>query len=463
MNCRSFFLACVFVLSTHAPAADWKAAAAKVLITPQQPMWMGGYSSRKAPGEGKTTEIYAKVLVLQDKAENRQVTITFDLIGVPRTFRLELAKSVEDRFAIRPDQLFLNASHTHSGPMIRLIPPFRPGQKSRASFMNVPDDEEEKYVKLVEDYLSSLQRRLLDTIGDSISRLEPADLRYSKGRAGFAMNRRLATADRVINAANPNGPVDHEVPVLQVRSAKKKLLAILFGYACHNTTVSYMTFSGDYAGWAQQYLEADNPETVAMFVMGCGGDQNPYPRRNPVWASRHGRALANAVEAGLIANPTTVDAVLKSDLNYIDLKYATPPTRKQLEERAKSKDKYERRHGEMLLEYLDTTGALPTTYSYPVQVIKLGSQITLVTLGGETVIDYSLRLKRELKGSAVWVAGYSNDLVGYVPSERVLREGGYEGGRAMRYVRAIPHTGPWAPGIEENIISTVHRLNDSLR
>jgi neutral ceramidase len=463
MNCRSILLLSVIILSLDARAADWKGAAAKLLITPDQPMWMGGYSSRKTPGEGKTTEIYAKVLLLQDKDANPLVTVTFDLIGVPRTFRLELAKSVEAQFGIPPDRLFLNASHTHSGPMIRLIPPFRAGQKSRAAFMNVPADEQEKYVKLAEDYLASLKRQLLDSIRDSIKRLEPVDLRYSKGRCGVAMNRRLPTARGVINSPNPDGPVDHEVPVLQIRNGKKKLLAILFGYACHNTTVSFMTFSGDYAGWAQQYLEEDHPGTVAMFVMGCGGDQNPYPRRNPVWAPRHGRALANAVEAGLIANATSVDPVAQSALRYINLEYATPPTRAQLEERSKSKDKYERRHGEMLLEYLDATGALPRTYPYPVQVIKLGSQLTMVTLGGETVVDYSLRLKRELKGSAVWVAGYSNDLVGYVPSERVLREGGYEGGRAMRYVRAIPHPGPWAPGVEENIIETVHRLNDSLR
>ena len=43
---------------------------------------------------------------------------------------------------------------------------------------------------------------------------------------------------------------------------------MLFGYACHNTTTGTMQFNGDYAGWAQEYLEAENPGAVA----GCGGD-----------------------------------------------------------------------------------------------------------------------------------------------------------------------------------------------
>jgi hypothetical protein len=71
------------------------------------------------------------------------------------------------------------------------------------------------------------------------------------------------------------------------------------------------------------------------------------------------------------------------------------------------------------------------------------------------VVDYSLRLKSELPGRAVWVAGYSNDVFGYIPSVRVLREGGYEAGDAMRYTD-LP--GPFAPSVEERIIAKVHEL-----
>ena len=76
------------------------------------------------------------------------------------------------------------------------------------------------------------------------------------------------------------------------------------------------------------------------------------------------------------------------------------------------------------------------------------------------VIDYALRLKRELGDGPVWVAGYSNDVMAYIPSERVLKEGGYEGVGAMRYSN-LPSS--WRPGVEERIITTVRELAERLR
>ena len=80
----------------------------------------------------------------------------------------------------------------------------------------------------------------------------------------------------------------------------------------------------------------------------------------------------------------------------------------------------------------------------------------MVALSGEVVVDYSLRLKQELKGNAaVWVAGYSNDVFGYVPSLRILKEGGYEGGGAMQFT-TLP--GPFAESVESRIVDKVHQL-----
>jgi hypothetical protein len=195
-----------------------------------------------------------------------------------------------------------------------------------------------------------------------------------------------------------------------------------------------------------------------MFVAGCGGDQNPYPRGGPHtldYCMQHGRALANGVEAALTPRARPVAGPVRAAFDAVTLDFATPPSREQLEERAKSTDKYDRRHAQVLLEELEKTGKIRTTYPYLVQVVRLGDDLTIVALAGEVVVDYSLRLKSELPGPAVWVAGYSNDVFGYVPSVRVLREGGYEGGGAMRYTD-LP--GPFAPSIEERIVAKVHEL-----
>ena len=114
-----------------------------------------------------------------------------------------------------------------------------------------------------------------------------------------------------------------------------------------------------------------------------------------------------------------------------------------------------------MLAKLDQDGTLPASYAYPVQVAHFGEDLILTALGGEVVVDYSLRLKRELAGrAAVWIAGYSNDVMGYIPSRRVREEGGYEGETAMRHTS---HPAPWAPELEEQIIAKVHELHRQLR
>jgi hypothetical protein len=274
------------------------------------------------------------------------------------------------------------------------------------------------------------------------------------------MNRRLITETGVRNNPNPDGPIDHDVPVLRIDSPDGKLRAVLFGYACHCTTLSFYQYCGDYAGFAQEYIEQAHPGTTAMFMAGCGGDQNPYPRRTLDYCMQHGRALANGVETALEYRGPPIHGYIGAAVDTVMLDFAEPPSREQLEHKARSKDKYERRHAEVLLEELEKNGKIRTTYPYLVQVVRFGNDLTMVALAGEVVVDYSLRLKSELPGRTVWVAGYSNDVFGYIPSARVLREGGYEAGGAMRYTD-LP--GPFAPSVEERIVAKVHELAQSLQ
>lgn len=466
MKPRLLLFVFLAVFQTLAAPPTWKAAVAKVVITPEKKLWMAGYASRKSGAEGKLQDLFAKALVVEDASGERMVIITLDLIGVPRPFRLAMEKAARAKFKLPPSHLLLNASHTHSGPMIRVVRPIGKDALARpatASYDNIPADQEARRVAETIAYMAKLQTTLLGLIGDCIKNLQPAKLAYSHARCGFAMNRRLPVKGGFRNSPYPDGPVDHDVPVLQLRGTDGKILGILFGYACHNTTTGTMNFNGDYAGWAQEYLEADNPGAVALFVTGCGADQNPYPRGTIDLAKKHGRSLATAVEAGLIANLKTLAGPLRAALAYQNIDYTKHPTRAELEQRAKSANRYDKRYAETLLEILDAEGALPKSYPVPVQVIHFGDQLTMVTMGGEVVVDYSLRLKRELgKSRAVWVAGYSNDVMTYIPSLRVLREGGYEGGGAMRYVRSNPHPSHWAESIEKRLMDRIHLLDERL-
>lgn len=420
-------------------AIPWKAGVASVVITPEEPMWMAGYASRTKPAEGKVHDLNAKALALEDARGTRLAIVTLDLISIPRDVRHWLEKQAAERYQLPPKALLINASHTHCGPELRADKVYLPEGRGEQS----------------EQYVEGLQSKLADLIGLALANLEPVSLSYAHARAGFAMNRRTPTENGFQNHPYPDGPVDHQVPVLQVSTADKRLKAILFGYACHSTTLSFYQFCGDYSGFAQRYLEEKHPGATALFLAGCGGDQNPYPRGELELCEQHGRALANGVEAALQTRARPVRGPLRSALGEVTLEFATPPGREELVKRLESKNQWERRHAERLLKELQEAGQLRTTYPTLVQVVRFGNDLTLVALPGETVVDYSLRLKNELPGPAVWVAGYSNDVFGYLPSLRVLDEGGYEGGGAMLYT-SLP--GPFAPSVEQLVVDKVHAL-----
>jgi hypothetical protein len=417
--------------------AEWKAGAAAAKITPRQMMWMAGYSARKKPAEGVAQDLYAKALALEDAGGRRLVIVTLDLVSVPRTLRDYVERQCIEKFKLARESLLMNASHTHCGPELR-------------SAAYDASQIESARATADEAYMEQLRSTILEVIGQAIGRLAPAKLDYLHARAGFAMNRRRPTEHGFANAPNSDGPVDQQVPVLRVTDEKQAVRAVLFGYACHNTTLSFYQFCGDYAGFAQQYLEEEMPGTVAMFITGCGGDQNPYPRGTIELCRQHGRTLATAVRAALETVPKPLAGPLATAWREVELEFAPPPSREQLLVLAAGKPSAEQSHAKTLLEQIAKDGRIRTTYSYPIQVVHFGDDLTLIALAGEVVVDYSLRLKAELAGTNVWVAAYSNDVFGYVPSRRVLAEGGYEAGGAMLYGR-LP--GPFAPSVEDRIIT----------
>lgn len=455
MNFRPLFLWLTLASSTalfaQTPAKSdaWKAGAASAVITPETLMWMAGYASRKKPVEGADMDLFAKALVIEDATGGKLAIITADLVSVPRAVRLATAAAVEKAHGIPPERLLINVSHTHCGPELR---PWR----------TYATDDPARRKSEAEEYGAWLAETFTRLIGEALEKRVEASADYVHSRCGFAMNRRRPDGEGGFrNAPNPDGPVDHRVPVLRVCAASdKREIAIVFGYACHCTTLNHQRFNGDYAGHAQAMVESAHPGAVALFMNGCSGDQNPYPRRKFELAEAHGRTLSLAVETALETPPRALHGSIQAALREIPLKFERTPTRPELEERAKGTDKLDAQLARHLLGQLDAGETLMTEYPYPVQVIRLGGELTLVALGGEVVVDYSLRLQKEIADPVVWVAGYSNDVMTYIPSRRVWNEGGYEGGDAMKH-NHFPAR--WHPEVEDVIIRTVHELRDSLK
>lgn len=421
----------------------WKAGVAKIIITPEKPVWMAGYASRNKPSEGKLQELYAKAVVLEDEKGTRVALVTSDLIGFPRALAESIAQRVQEKFGLPRQQLLLTSSHTHTGPVLR---------QSLIGTYNLNAEQ----VAAVEEYSRQLQEKVVELIGRAIKDLAPAKLAFGRGEAHFGINRREPTPNGVRIGVNQQGPVDPDVPVLRIESTQGRLRAIVFGYACHNTTLTgeFYQFSGDYAGYAQAALENAHPGAVALFVMGCGGDINPHPRSQLELAQRHGQALAQSVEHVLQGTLSPVRGPLKVAFDRVTLSL-TSPAREEFQARLSDTNVSRKRHAERMLARLDRGEKLVSEYPYPIQVLQFGNDLTLIALAGEAVVDYVLRLKRELGSDGLWVAAYSNDVFAYIPSVRVLKEGGYEADSSMI---AYDLPGPFAPTVEETIINKVHKL-----
>ncbi|WP_122091213.1 neutral/alkaline non-lysosomal ceramidase N-terminal domain-containing protein [Halalkalicoccus subterraneus] len=423
-------------------STEWLAGTARADITPSEPMRMAGYGAREEPAEGTLEPLHAKAIALEDERGTRFVAVGVEVLAISRPLHAEVVAACADRYDLPASHLLLNASHTHCGPVYR---------ERKTEVFSLNDEERTR----AREYRSFLVETLVEVIGEALGDLAPTSLAYSHARCGIAMNRRLPLEEGIGFQPHPDGPVDHDVPVLAVESPDGETLrGILFGYACHPTSLFIREWSGDWAGYAMNHLEEVYPEATAVFIQGCGGDQKAYPQRDLELTKHYGTSLATAVRGALVAKRRTVHGPLRCVKAEVDLEFEEPPSRAELEEQLESEERYERRHAEHLLGELDEHGELPRTHPYPIQAIGFGDDLTMVALTGEVLVGYSLKLKERLSGP-LWVAGYSNNYMTYIPTVEDLYAGGYE---SDRFVHLTELPAKFDHSVEDRVLSTATAL-----
>jgi len=420
---------------------SWKAGGSSVKITPAEAMPMAGFASRTHSSEGTLHDIWAKALLIEDSKGKRAVMISSDLLGFPKVMSDPIRDRIKAQYGLGRDQILLNSSHTHSGPVIgdALTDVYLLDNQQVASV--------KKYSKILEDQIVIL-------VGDAIKNMEPVELFSQNGVTRFQVNRRNNNANLLTQLTELQGPNDFAVPVLKAVTAKGDLKAIAFGYACHPTVLSGYDWSGDYPGYAQIELEKDHPGTTALFFQSSGADQNPLPRHTAPLAKQYGRELAAAVDRVLEEDMRKLPSILITSYSELDLPLATSPTEAELTKIVNtSAVPYQKRWAERFLNKIKAGEKLMTSYPYPVQVWSIGN-LPLVSLGGELLVEYGIKIKQML-GEDTFVYGYSNDVMSYVPSSTVLKEGGYEG-ESAHTVYGLPSK--WQVGVESRILNEVLRL-----
>ncbi len=409
---------------------QWKAGVAQARITPTESIWLAGYGDRTRPSEGVLHDIYVKALALDAEAGKPVVIVTSDLVGIPREISDPVAARAEKEFGLPRDRVVLNASHTHSAPVMA----------RSASPRNLTEPQ----WQAVDRYQTFLTDKMVGVIGAALHQMAPATVKFGQSFAGIAVNRRRAYP----NGRNRTTQVDPDVPVITVTGSDGALKAILVGYACHATVLNIYQVSGDWPGFAQEDIEKAHPGAVALFVQGAGADANPLPRRSVELARLYGQVLAAAVEDVLHSQMKPVDGPIRTAYEIVEVPFHRVPTRAELQAQYPTPP---RPRVSRWIDALARGEKLPEYYPYAVQVWQYGSALKFIALAGEVVSDYSLRLKAQYGWEDTWVAGYSNDVFGYTPSARVLREGGYEAEKSG-------YVSQFSPAIEELIIEKVAAL-----
>jgi putative membrane-bound dehydrogenase-like protein len=416
-------------------AAVYQVGVAAVDITPRYPVRLSGFGFRRTESEGVTQPIWAKALALGLPDEAPAVLITVDNLCVPDYLVADVAARLHKQVGIPCERLAVTSTHTHTAPMLRNVAPTLFG-------MPIPPEHQNHIDRYTRELTDNLEKVALAALKDRA----PARLFWGIGSVGFARNRRTK-----------GGPVDHDLPVLVVKDLLGRLRAIYVSYACHCVTLSDNKISGDWAGFAQDLLQRQHLGTVALVSIGCGADSNPssgVTGNRAELAAAQGAEIAREVDRLLQNFLAPISGKLSARRDTFSLPLAPLPTRAEWVERV-HRGGAVGYHAGFQLARLDRGESLQTQLPYSVQTWTLGDRLALVFLPGEVVVDYALRLKRELDPGRVWINAYANDDPCYIPSERILHEGGYEGGGAMVY---YDRPSPFRPGLEQRIVDAVHTL-----
>ncbi len=443
---------------------NYKAGAASVCITPDESLWLAGYAVRTAPALGKISDLYATALALEDETGQRFVIASVEMIAVNAELSNRVADAIRAHHGLLRHQLLFTATHTHYAPE------FRP---DKTLFFHAPAD----YAAKIPAVAERLAESITQVVDQSLSRLEPVRLFARKTSASFAHNRRR----RGVKAGTPSteDTLDRDVPVLDCVNAAGKHVAVVFGYACHCTTIppEDSRYCGDWVGFASERLQASNAGTTVLFIPGPGADQDPEPRGSLELSRQYGAEIAASVQSALDGPGIEITGPMQ--IGWADVSLPLQPvTKDRIQQMLLTDDPPQHVKAKFLLDKLERDEKLIASYSAPIQVVRFGHELLLIALSGEPVVDWAHKLKGEYQQGAVyrvqreeasapsslppapcfpsvWVAGYCNDVFDYVPTRRVQAEGGYEGGRANLW-NWIP--APFTEDVEDRIATAVHRL-----
>ena len=439
--------------SARGDEGDWHVGLAHVCITPEEPVWLYGYASknRSRPYESVLDDVHAMAMAVKSEGGEPAVLIVADLCVLREPEETALAKVIMQKTGLARGQILLNWSHTHSGPMIGV---------SDLNRYPVPEED----LQRIKEYTETLWNKLAGVAAEALAEMRPARLSWGTGQADFVKSRRKFKGDGRYSGMGPNPDryADRDVPVLRIDAPDGQLRGVVFGCACHAVTLgsSSSALSGDYPSFARQYIQAKLPSVETIFVQGCGADANPDPRDTKDQVEvvkRQGHSLGVEVCRVLEGDLQPVRGPLRVQFDRIDLPMKPAPNDEELSQLAKGPF-WKSHNAKRIIEARKRGETIPTHYRAPLALWRFGDDLTLVAISGEVVSDYVPLVGDALGTDGLWVAGYSNQVFGYLPSAKVVKEGGYE---TLGLVSA--HIGWFSADAQEVLLASIRQMYEQTK
>ena len=433
------------------PGMSWGQAVqvgvAKLDVTPTHPTLLAGYGGRPGEHEGVDTRLWARALAIGQ--QKPVVLVAVDNCGVPAQVVKVIQRHLADSHQLAPEQVVIASTHTHNAPTLNGYAPIVWGSRVTA-----------EQAARTDRYTQWLVKKVIEAASLALAARKPASLSWGQGRASFGGNRREVAGGKWQGFGfQVDGPVDHSVPVMVARDVNGLPFAVWTNYACHCTTVGGRNHvGGDWAGYVNEMIEKNFTSVIALTTIGCGADIGPQPSGNLRLAQEHGQTLGSEVKRLIGGRLAALSGEPTSSRKDFALPLAQAAARQVFEKQAKG-DGYYADRAASVLEYKRRHGKIQTEVPYTVTCWRFGEELAIVFLAGEVVVDYSVRLKTELDWRRLWLNGWCNDVPSYIPSRRVLSEGGYEADFSQVYY-ALP--APYAPELEDQIVQQVTSLVGSV-
>lgn len=421
-----------FVTAAEASDRPWLIGYAEADITPVPgQVQMAGFGSERY-AKGALSPLLVQVIALRDRDSHTGLLITADVAGFERVMTEAIRRDIARKHGMAAQDIILAASHTHWGPATRFHATFAAGGP------NVW-------------YMAFLEEAILAAADAALTDLTPAGIEYGAVELrGIACNRRLPRNGQIAWGPYAEGSVDSHTPILRIQRDRAPRQIVVVGHACHPTSSGGIEkWSPDYPGAMRDHITGRLSDAKAVFVQGCGADakvvcKDPQTGElafaaDPNQSRQAGEELARAALAHLEKGPMTpLDASFASSLATGQLAYGQPWSREETEREAYtgSRKKYYTWVARQSLALPDTS----ESYRYDVQLWRLGGALTIFAMEGEVCSPWGPMLRALARTEKAMVIGYVNNVDAYIPDQRIVCEGGYEGGDAQKFFLPGPFT-----------------------